>query len=77
MFGEQALLVVVCEAGTQVYRDDTGGEVVALDSVDLVEHLDRPARFLSGGQQQRLALARALAGGRARNDRPRRAVHQA
>lgn len=33
-----------------------------LETVGLVEHLHRPARFLSGGQQQRLAVAVALAG---------------
>ena len=32
----------------------------AMDSVQLHEHLDRPANQLSGGQKQRLALARAL-----------------
>ena len=32
----------------------------ALDSVNLLDRLDSPARMLSGGEQQRLALARAL-----------------
>ena len=34
----------------------------ALESVGLLELVDRPAPKLSGGQQQRVALARALAG---------------
>ena len=36
--------------------------LVLLESVDLAEHVHRPARLLSGGQQQRLAVAVAVAG---------------
>lgn len=34
----------------------------ALESVNLADHADQPARMLSGGEQQRLSLARALLG---------------
>ena len=43
-------------------RDRRAEAVDLLESVGLLEHMDRPAGLLSGGQQQRLAVAVALAG---------------
>ncbi len=49
-------------SGTLTRTERRAEAVELLESVELDEHADRPARLLSGGQQQRLALAVALAG---------------
>lgn len=54
--------VVVCEAVTQVYRDDTGGEVVALDSVDLVVRAGEAVALVGPSGAGKSTLLTMLAG---------------
>lgn len=47
-------------AAPQIAKTEPQRLIQALQSVNLADRSDQPARMLSGGEQQRLALARAL-----------------
>ncbi len=47
-------------AAPEIAKTDPQRLIQALESVNLADRADQPARMLSGGEQQRLSLARAL-----------------
>ncbi|MBS3804428.1 MAG: ATP-binding cassette domain-containing protein [Oleiphilaceae bacterium] len=49
-------------AAPKTAKTDRQRLIQALESVNLLDRADQPARMLSGGEQQRLALVRALLG---------------